>query len=413
MASLQQATGQHLSGRYTVRVVGGAEHALPASGLRIGRTADNGLILPETQVSRHHATVWEQGGRCYVRDEGSTNGTSVNGQRLTGTSEVRCGDSIAIGRYVLQIDAASAGSYHPQGAMARPAGAASGAGVAFGLALVLLILGIVAAIGTTRQAGHGLDLPAGGRDTPSALPTVPTVVGTPATAPTAAARSPTIVTAVPTHNPVQRAASAVVRIEVPADRNSGVSGSGSVVSKSGYILTNLHVVVNPRTNRPYNEQGTIRIGIAASFGQLPQNRYLAEVVSGDSDLDLALLRIRATISGGALPRDLGLTTAAIGDSDTLALGDTLIVIGFPGLANTVTVTGGRVSGFEPEGKHDRAWIKTDASLAPGNSGGLAINENGEMVGVPSIVVRSEDDGTARIGGIRPINLAGALLRLVK
>ena len=80
---------------------------------------------------------------------------------------------------------------------------------------------------------------------------------------------------------------------------------------------------------------------------------------------------------------------------------------------TLTLTKGTVSGFlEDEMGNKRGWIKSDAELAPGNSGGLAINEAGELIGVPSRNV-PEARTLGRMGYLRAINLAHPLLRQVR
>ena len=76
---------------------------VPSSGLRIGRDRANDLTLTDPQISRRHARVWEDGGRYYVRDERSTNGTFVNGVRITGTREIGPGDRLRVGSSVFEL----------------------------------------------------------------------------------------------------------------------------------------------------------------------------------------------------------------------------------------------------------------------------------------------------------------------
>jgi pSer/pThr/pTyr-binding forkhead associated (FHA) protein len=65
--------------------------------VHLGRGPDNQLILPDSTVSMHHATVWTEGGRTFVRDQGSRNGTFVNDERVHGTVEVQSGDVLRVG----------------------------------------------------------------------------------------------------------------------------------------------------------------------------------------------------------------------------------------------------------------------------------------------------------------------------
>jgi S1-C subfamily serine protease len=80
--------------------------------------------------------------------------------------------------------------------------------------------------------------------------------------------------------------------------------------------------------------------------------------------------------------------------------------------DTVTLTRGTVAGFHNDGVQPRAWIKTDTEISPGNSGGMAINAAGELVGIPTWV-SSEERTMGRIGVLRPVNLAKPLIDQVR
>jgi len=207
---------------------------------------------------------------------------------------------------------------------------------------------------------------------------------------------------------LDRALLATVELNVPIDgERRSSSGSGSVLTGKGHILTNFHVVGDPKTGKLYNRQGTIYVAVSpADLKGTPQVRYAAEVVKIDQRLDLALLRILMTHEGAPLPANLGLTTIVVGDSDTVAIGDELSIIGFPGIGgDTVTFTKGSVSGFlTAEG-----WIKTDAEINSGNSGGAAINRTGQLVGIPSAAATETTRVPGKIGLVRPVNLARPLI----
>lgn len=169
----------------------------------------------------------------------------------------------------------------------------------------------------------------------------------------------------------------------------------------------------------------------------PALTYVAQVVGQSPELDLAVLRIAARVDGRPVT-DLKLKAVALGDSDTLELGDELRIFGFPGIGGeTVTLTSGSVSGFSHEKSVSdrRAWIKTDATIAGGNSGGTAVNERGELIGIPTQAAAGSDvkmvdarpvidtnlDGRVDerdtpmavggfINGLRPVNLAKPLLK---
>jgi S1-C subfamily serine protease len=131
-------------------------------------------------------------------------------------------------------------------------------------------------------------------------------------------------------------------------------------------------------------------------------------MQGDQVMDLALIKIIATQDGRVLPANLNLTAMSVGDSDTVEIGDELSIIGFPNLGGaTVTFTKGSVSGFLT----DEGWIKTDAEVNPGNSGGAAIDQDGQLVGIPSAAAAETIRLPGKIGLVRPVNLARPLIEL--
>jgi S1-C subfamily serine protease len=167
-------------------------------------------------------------------------------------------------------------------------------------------------------------------------------------------------------------------------------GSGIVVSSSGLILTNYHVVEGART-----------LSVATHDGQTLD----AIVLSTDEAHDLAV--VRAT--GGALK------PATLGDSDQLLVGQTVLAIGSPLGEFTETVTRGIVSALDRDitvgdratgaSKRLSGLIQTDAAINPGNSGGPLINERGEVVGINSAVSEQAEG----IGFAIPVNAAKALI----
>ena len=159
-------------------------------------------------------------------------------------------------------------------------------------------------------------------------------------------------------------------------------GSGVIVDKEGYILTNNHVV-----------EDTDKIKIRLNDGR----EFTATLKGQDSRTDLAVLHIKA--------KDLPVAT--LGDSDKLEVGEWAIAIGSPfGLDHTVTVgvisAKGR-SGLGTGNYED--FIQTDASINPGNSGGPLINIDGEVVGINAMIIQP---GTG-IGFAIPINTAKQIL----
>jgi serine protease Do len=163
-------------------------------------------------------------------------------------------------------------------------------------------------------------------------------------------------------------------------------GSGFIIDKDGYILTNNHVV---------ERASSIRVKLSDG------KEYEAKVVGKDAKTDLALIRVSAKNS---------LPVASIGDSDKLEVGDWVVAVGNPyGLDHTVTAgivsAKGRIIG---QGPYDD-FIQTDASINPGNSGGPLYNLRGEVVGINTAIV----SGGQGIGFAIPVNMAKSLLPQLK
>jgi hypothetical protein len=224
-------------------------------------------------------------------------------------------------------------------------------------------------------------------------------------------------------------------------------GSGTVVDASGLILTNEHLISPPGVEEKLREleaqlaaEGKSadlaveadRFMVAISDGRhLPTPRFEARVAAADPDLDLAVLRVESDERGSPLAADARtLPALPLGDSDALNLGDEIHVFGFPSIGSgSLTYTEGVVSGFLFEEEIDgTAWVNTDAVASGGNSGGAAVNDHGELIGVPTSgsaldcrpgdtnhdgAVGPEDIGCVPTGGsltqLRPIALALPLL----
>lgn len=207
------------------------------------------------------------------------------------------------------------------------------------------------------------------------------------------------------------------------------TGSGTIIDASGVILTNSHVTA--RTSQcPWEE---LLIATVDTPDLPPQVLFTGAVVADDPALDLSIVRLTGRIDGEPIVPNF--PAIEIGDSSDLALGDQLKVLGFPGIGgDTITFTEGSISGFvEQPGLGVRSWIKTDTTIAGGNSGGLAADARGRIVGIPTRAGtddlditdcrRVEDtngDGTIDendscipiggfINGIRPINLAAEVI----
>lgn len=222
--------------------------------------------------------------------------------------------------------------------------------------------------------------------------------------------SSTPIAAVSQTDALERALAATVQVLAPIEETPGKfsAGSGTVLNANGYILTNFHVIGDSSTHQLYNAKGLFLIAVSPAGSTSPPTvLYQAKLAQADYPLDLALLHITAGKNGEALPKTLPLTVMPVGDSATVHIGDELTILGFPGIGGgTVTLTRGTVAGFLPD------WLKTDAEINYGNSGGAAINAAGELVGVPTAGSSDESSGTrlpGKLGLVRPINLARHLI----
>lgn len=240
----------------------------------------------------------------------------------------------------------------------------------------------------------------------------------------------------PTPGPVkvEDLAHAVVQIQALDSRGNPVwSGSGTFISPDGLILTNAHVV-DDRSG----EYDSLAVATTVATDEPPELRYLAEIAAVDYALDLAVIRITSDLDGNEVDEEFPFVT--LGDSEGVEIGDNIRILGYPGIGgDTITFTNGVVSGFTSERSvGGRAWIKTDATIAGGNSGGLAVDAQGRLIGVPTIAgsgaedepvdcryvadtnrdgVVDEKDNCVPVGGfingLRPVNLALALIDAVK
>lgn len=187
-----------------------------------------------------------------------------------------------------------------------------------------------------------------------------------------------------------RAAKAVVLILGTSEDGTGELGSGSVLSDSGKILTNAHVVIQASTRKPWP---LLRVYLkpARMTGDSKQDLrdpLTARVAAADSDLDLALLELEAPPSS--------LNVLSLADPDTVDVGDRVAAIGHPEQGGLWTLTTGVVSTLLANmgGVAGKNVFQTDASINRGNSGGPLLNAKGGIIGVNTLMSRKAADGLA-------------------
>jgi len=193
----------------------------------------------------------------------------------------------------------------------------------------------------------------------------------------------------------QRVLPSVLSIDAQS-KDGGATGSGFVIDSSGYILTNNHVIAASVSS---GGDITVQLNDGAS--------YPAKVIGRDSAYDLAILKITGA----------SLKALQFGDSDKVAVGDSVIAIGSPlGLSGTVTL--GIISAKNRavtagESNADNSFInalQTDAAINPGNSGGPLVDATGSVIGVNSAIASlganaGSQSGSIGLGFAIPINQA--------
>ncbi|NDJ84595.1 MAG: hypothetical protein GYB66_01805 [Chloroflexi bacterium] len=161
-------------------------------------------------------------------------------------------------------------------------------------------------------------------------------------------------------------------------------GSGTVVTADGLILTNAHLVVDNQDC----QADRIVIALTVRVDEPPIPTYVAEVTEISRGYDIAILRISNYLDGRQIdPRTLQLPFVELGNSNQVQLDDTLVVFGYPGIANEpvqaqLTVLNGLTSEAQVG---ERAWLRVTPSIPGLMSGGGAYNRNGELVGIPTVV----------------------------
>jgi putative serine protease PepD len=370
--------------------------------LTVGRRPESDVVVTDPVCSRMHGQVTATpGGWTYTNS--SQEGTFLNGRRVEQlpfreSVRLRLGHPVA-GPELALVPILSAAEEEQR--FARKRRNRTLVRVAAGAAALVLIGGTIATAvllsgsddDDPSSGGSGND-PAGSVDSMEVL----------------------------TNEELDTAKAATVRLSAETTDLTGApveySGSGSIIDEQGLILTNAHVAAPEAEGlaEQYSEDDQIRnpeyllVALTQGDDRPADPEYRARVVEADGSLDAAVIEIYADEDGNELDEELDLPTMPIGDSDQLRTGDDVTVLGFPGISQSgaVTVTKGVVSTFIPSEEYGpRSEIDTDTRIAPGNSGGAAINNDAEIIGIPSAYF---SEGTPIVSGrIRPINLVKDLI----
>ena len=160
-------------------------------------------------------------------------------------------------------------------------------------------------------------------------------------------------------------------------------GSAVVVRSDGVLVTNYHVITNPRTSRTYDE---IFLNLMSDTDIASSDRYRLKPLLIKKEYDLALLCVAADEAGDPIPKSFTFPTIEMGDSKKVRVLEDLFIIGFPEKGgSSITVNRGVVEGRDILAN----WIKTDARVIHGNSGGAAVDGEGRLIGIPTKVVADE------------------------
>jgi len=376
-----EASGIQSPAPVLVTWLGGQQRIFPTgTQVRVGRDPSLELVSLNPLVSRqcHGVITSDESGATYL--DQSRRGTFLNGKQLRGplriteSTVLRLGDPATGEELGITPPLSSSQLARNQsrrilgGWVRKGALVAAAVAVAAGLATVIIV-SLQTPTPATRAPGATL----GGGLQPSVL---------------------------------RHAEAATIRLLLGSPSDYTGWGSGTLISSTGLILTNAHVA------EPQAPGAAVAVGLPASqLGADPPfltvelttgpsspviARYRARPVAVDGYLDLAVVQIYATDSGQPVsPSSLHLPYLTPGNVGALQLDQTVTVLGFPGVAqsDSITVTSGVLSTFVPDPlghvTDPRFELETTARVAHGNSGGAAIDNAGQLIGVPSLAIPGE------------------------
>lgn len=399
------APGQRTTGPdVRIHFKGGEFVAHAGHQVRLGREADNDIVLDNPRVSRRHATLDYTSKGWVLTDRGSARGLTFDGKpttqvHLQGETEVWFG-SVESGTRVI---------FHGPGKARKRGSSATNPLLLIGAVAMTLVIAITGLVLVQRSSS-----------------TVTAVAAPPDTnkpgLDLAALKKATVrIEGRFELSPAQqkRMDDAKRRAGVPVD-TADFNGSGTIISKDGLILTNAHIATPDLVEQsggpssPRAKKLMVALNLAGSDEPLTATEPATVVVS-DPGLDLAIIRIT--------PGSMDLTALDIERPEAIRAGEEIFVLGFPGVSGSkgVNVTRGVISSFVGDKllQTERAWINTDTKIDQGNSGGLAASAAGRLIGVPTIVCFQpvgesfESGPIAQQNRIRPIEVGVDLIEAAR
>ncbi|CAN5203860.1 hypothetical protein BH09ACT12_BH09ACT12_00090 [soil metagenome] len=374
--------------------------------VRIGRDPGLEVVADDSAVSRLHA-VLEPGPDGWRWTDRSTGGSFVDGERISTLvieepTEISLGHPTA-GYEIEVVPVVAAGQAVAAIARKKRRRAIVVAGAA--VSVVLVVVGAVVA-GTVLSSDDAVPVAGDDSDAPD------TQLDT---------------------DELDRAKAAAVFLTAIDDTGTPVyTGSGSIISDDGLILTNAHVGKPTAPGQGAAEIGDpafLLVSVTSGSDDVPaEPTYRAESIVADGYLDLAVRQITAYAEGNSVDLDsLDLPEPLpLGSSSDLRTGDEITALGYPAIGNVteqlskpLTVTRGVVSTFQadPVIGTERGFIDSDVRLGSGNSGGPSINDAGEIIGINTAVITANSDSAGAITSgsalIRPVDLASDILDVAR
>lgn len=363
-----------------IQYAGGEFVAHPGQTVTFGRDPSNDITLDNPTVSRRHAQLSYTPQGWQLVDVGSSRALTVDGDAvrqvtLRGATDVWFGPEEAGVRVIF----AAPGK-------AKKKGGLSPLVVVVPVAAVLLVA-IVAVVAVARSSNQ----------TAGTTPTT----GAPSFDLTALKKGTVRIDVFfQLDSSMDRKWEQIKREQDLPDDAGQASGSGTIISADGLVLTNAHVVTPSEVPGAETDLtvDSIKVAINRDGSDAPLvSSNDAEVVVSVPELDLAIIKIKGVSNLPAIP---------LANDKTLNAGEDVVILGFPAVSRSrgVNVTSGKVSSFLPDKSidADRAWINTDAKIDPGNSGGLAANKENKIVGVPTNVC-FEPFGSSSSGSGGPLS----------
>ncbi|MFH1564769.1 MAG: trypsin-like peptidase domain-containing protein [bacterium] len=157
------------------------------------------------------------------------------------------------------------------------------------------------------------------------------------------------------------------------------SGSGVIINSSGIVLTNQHVVILEDDFDNTERESSYIICLTEEINKEPECKYTGKLIASNKDLDVALLKIE-NIAGYSNKNTFSFLN--LNASDSTSVNNEVTALGYPSIGgDTITITKGVISG--KENKYNKNWLKTDAIISYGSSGGAAIDSSAGIIGITS------------------------------